>query len=123
MPNAAPITVNNGTDDVTFSPDSVTGTHTVFQDLSEAALVKRALLHFDRPQKSNDVRRSVRVNVPFVETDASGKEVLKQVTLKVEMISPASATGAHRSACLSLGSDLLDHSFVKAVFNNPEWVW
>lgn len=124
MPNAANIVLNDGTADVTFSPDLVTGTHVQYQNLAEGTLAKRGLFHFDRPSSGSDVRRAFRINYPVVVgTDSNGNEIVKQITFKGEMVSPKEASVAQRSKCLALAQDAAGDAGVIAIFSNPEWVW
>lgn len=125
MPNTAAISINDGTAAVVFSPDSVSSTHVVMQNLAVAALDKRELLHYDRPaQSKGDVRRTIRVQTPIVVgTDAQGKEIIKMITFRGEEISPVEATGAQRLRVRTLASNGLVHASTVAVFDNPEWFW
>lgn len=124
MPSNAPIVVNDGTSDVTFSPDSASGTHVQLQDLSEPVLAKRELLHFDRPSSEKEqVRRSIRINVPYVETDASGVEVLKMASFKGEFVSPTTAPKAVRTRVRVLAANALESTATQAAVDNPEWFW
>lgn len=122
MPSAAAIILNNGTVDVTFSPDSVTATHVVQQNLAEPVLAMRQLFHLDRPI-SKDVRRAFRINLPVEVTLASGEKVIKTVTFKGEMVSPTDVPALSRTQVRVMASNALKHAAVVAVFDNPEWVW
>lgn len=125
MPNAAPITITDGT--TTFyvvSPDSVTGTHVQYQDLTEANLNLRTLLHFDRPsngQKQN--RRTIRLNVPMERTDAGGATYIEQGTGRAEFIYPASASVSERKNIREALAYAILTAEAEAVVDNPEWVW
>lgn len=124
MPNTAPITINDGTSDVVFSPDSVSSTHVQLQDLTEPVLAKRELLHFDRPaSEKGQVRRSVRINVPYVETDASGVETIKMVSFKGEVVAPSTSPKSVRTRVRELAAASLNHATAEAVIDNPEWFW
>lgn len=125
MPAAANLSINDGTAAVVFTPDSITGTHVVYQNLAVAELAKRELLHMDRPARAgNEVRRQVRINMPIVTgTDAQGKEVIELVTFQGTMISPAKSTPAQRLRCRTLGVNAMSSAAFVAVSDNPEWVY
>lgn len=124
MPNNAPIVVNDGTSDVTFSPDSSSSTHVQLQNLAEAVLARRELLHFDRPSSENGtVRRSIRINVPYVETDASGMEIMKMISFKGELVAPTTSSKALRTRVRVLAANTLQSVTAEAVMDNPEWFW
>lgn len=124
MPNAQPIAIKkNGTDTVTFSPDSVSGTHVQYQDLSEDKLTLRKLFHFDRPVRAKDVRRSLRINLPVNVTLQSGEVVTRLVSMKVELVSAADVPKVSRTEIRTLAANALVDPAVIAVFDNPEWVW
>lgn len=125
MPNVAPIVVNDGTAvDTTFSPDSVSPTHVVFQNLTEPSVQLRSLLHYDRPsngQKQN--RRTIRINMPMERTDGNGGTYVEQETGRAEFIFPSSATVAERKALrVSLANAILAAAS-QDVVDNPEWFW
>lgn len=124
MPQNAPIVVNDGTSDVTFSPDSSSSTHVQLQDLSEAVLAKRELLHFDRPaSESAQVRRSFRINVPYVETDSSGVDTIKMASFKGELVRPSTAPKSVVTRVRVLAGNVLTSAAAVASFDNPEWFW
>lgn len=123
MPNAAPMTINDGAAPVTFSPDSVTATHAQYQNLAVGTLALREMVHFDRPANGKDVRRTFRVNTPVEVTLADGTKVVKMVTVKVEEISPSDVPAAARTRCRVLAANGLIHADTVKVFDNPEWVW
>lgn len=125
MPSTKALVVNDGTNDITFSPDSVTGTHVQFQDLSQAVVQQRSLLHLDRPAngKASEIRRSIRINVPYAVTNADGSVAVKQLSIKVEAVSPSDTTVAQRASLRALASHALTNVDVAAVFDNPEWMW
>lgn len=124
MPQNAPIVINDGTSDVTFSPDSSSSTHVQLQDLSEAVLAERGLLHFDRPSsEGSQIRRSIRINIPYVETDASGVEVMKMASFKGEFVSPTTAPKSVRTRLRVMASNGLLSSAAVAAVDNPEWFW
>lgn len=123
MPAAANMIINDGTANVTFSPDSVSATHAQYQNLAVGTLALREMFHFDRPQSGKDVRRSFRVNTPVQVTLADGTVVVKMVTVKVEEISPSDVPVAARTRCRVLAANGLIHVDTVKVFDNPEWVW
>lgn len=123
MPSANVISLNDGTNVVPFSPDAVSATHVVYQNLSEGVLANRELMHYDRPASGKDVRRSVRINTPVEVTLADGSVVTKIVTFKGELISPKEVPAAARTRCRVLGAAALVHADTVKVFDNPEWVW
>lgn len=123
MPNTAPIVINDGTSDVTFSPDSVSSTHAVFQDLDATVLAQRELLHYDRPaSEKGQVRRSIRLNVPYVEV-VNGVNVIKMVSFKGEMVAPSTSPSGTRTRVRKLASAALNNAISQSVFDNPEWFW
>lgn len=123
MPNTSPITVNDGTADVVFSPDSVTGTHVLFANQSATSLEMRELLHVDRPANGNTLRRSIRLNVPLERTNASGEVLIEQCSAKVEFVFPASSTRAERDRLIALAQNAIQNSSLTASVANPEWFW
>jgi hypothetical protein len=124
MPNTAPIVLNNGTADVTFSPDSASSTHVRLQDLTQGVLAQRQSLHFDRPSsESTTVRRSIRVNLPYVVTAADGTETIEQVSFKGELVAPTTSPKAIRTQVRELGAAALNSATAEAVLDNPEWFW
>lgn len=123
MPSAANMTINDGTANVVFSPDSVTSTHVQYQNLAVGTLALREMVHYDRPANSKDVRRTFRVNTPVEVTLADGTKVVKMVTVKVEEISPSDVPAAARTRCRVLAANGLIHADTVKVFDNPEWVW
>lgn len=123
MPNANTMNINDGAVAVAFSPDSITSTHAQYQNLAQGTLALREMIHFDRPASSKDVRRSFRVNTPVEVTLADGTKVVKQVTVKVEEISPADVPVAARTRCRVLAANGIIHADTVKVFDNPEWMW
>lgn len=124
MPSNAPIVINDGTSDVTFSPDSGSSTHVQLQDLTEPVLARRELLHFDRPSsETGTVRRSIRLNIPYVETDSSGVETLKQVSFKGEFVAPSTSPKSVRTRVRVLAANALESTAAVATVDNPEWFW
>lgn len=123
MPNAANLVLNDGTANVTFSPDMVTSTHVQYQNLAVGTLALREMAHFDRPASGKDVRRSARINTPVEVTLADGTKVVKMVTVKIEEISPSDVPVAARARCRVLAANMLIHADTVKVFDNPEWVW
>lgn len=123
MPSAAALIINDGTANVTFSPDSVTSTHVQYQNLAVGTLALREMFHFDRPSSGKDVRRSMRINYPIEVTLADGTKVVKQITVKVEEISPPDVPVAARTRCRVLAANGLIHADTVKVFDNPEWIW
>lgn len=124
MPNAAVITVNDGQNDIAFSPDSVGATHVVFQNLSGPILNQRELLHFDRPgSESKTRRRQLRINIPVEVERADGVTVYETVTMTVSCISPSDVKVADRARARVLAANALQDTAVVALFDNPEWVW
>lgn len=123
MPSAAALTINDGTANVVFSPDSVTATHVQYQNLAQPSLALRELFHYDRPATSKEVRRSMRVNCPYEITLSDGTKVIKTVTYKVEEISPPDVTSAQRLRARTLAANGLINAASVALFDNPEWVW
>lgn len=126
MPQTAPVTINDGTADITFSPDSVSSSHVSFQNMAVASLPLRELLHFDRP--SNDGkethRRVLRVNVPYQVTDpATGLTVTRMATFKGETIVPVDAPSSVRKRVRELGSAGVDSAQYTASVESPEWFW
>lgn len=123
MPAAANVIINDGTANVTFSPDSVSGTHAQYQNLAVGTLALREMIHYDRPASGKDVRRTFRVNTPVEVTLADGSKVVKQITVKIEEISPSDVPVAARTRCRVLAANGLIHADTVKVFDNPEWVW
>lgn len=124
MPALVPVAINDGIANVTFSPDSASATHAVLQDLGEAVLAKRALLHYDRPQnEKSQVRRSVRINVPYTETDELGKTVVKMASFKGEFVSPPTAPKAVRTRVRTLAANAMTATPTSSTVDNPEWFW
>lgn len=124
MPALVPVAINDGTSNVTFSPDSASTTHAVLQDLGEVVLAKRALLHYDRPlNEKSQVRRSVRINVPYTETDELGKVVVKMASFKGEFVSPPTAPKAIRTKVRTLAANALIAAPTSSTVDNPEWFW
>lgn len=124
MPNAAPIVVNDGTSDVTFSPNSVSATHYELQNLAQATIGLREIMHIDRPANDGKEtnRRSLRFNVPYHET-VGDVTVTKMATVKVEVICAANAPAAIRKRVRELAVSGADSSAFAAMVENPEWVW
>lgn len=122
MPNTSPIILNDGSADVTFSPDSVTGTHVLLTNQAAASLDARELLHFDRPANGNTLRRSLRLNVPLPRNTAAGV-VMEMGTFKGEFIFPAGSTAGERERILSLAIAGLSAAATTAAVVNPEWFW
>lgn len=124
MPNTSPLTLNDGTAEVVFSPESVTATHVLYQDLSAATLEERSLLHFDRPsgRKKNE-RRIMRINRSTTHTQADGTSVIETGTVRVEIIPNPSATATDRAALRALGASILNNTEIGKVVDNPEWFW
>lgn len=127
MPQAANLSINDGTAAVVFSPDSVTATHVAYQNLAQPVLSLREMAHLDRPAPtgngSKDVRRSFRVNTPVELTLADGTKVMKMVTVKVEEISPVDVPVAARTRCRTLAMNGLANTDIVKVFDNPEWIF
>lgn len=124
MPNASPITLNDGTSDVTFSPDVVSSTHVRFQDLSEGRIDLRKLVHFDRPTGTGAIRRSVRINTPLPRSDGNGNALPPlMASVKVEFVAPTASTLVEREAIVKLVADSLSKAAVTGIFTSPEWVW
>lgn len=124
MPALVPVAINDGTVNVTFSPDSASTTHAVLQDLGEVVLAKRALLHYDRPlNEKSQVRRSVRINLPYTETDELGKVVVKMASFKGEFISPPTAPKAVRTKVRTLAANAMIAAPTSSTVDNPEWFW
>lgn len=125
MPNAAAITLNNGTADIVLSPDSVSSTHVLFQDLEADTLNERTLMHFDRPSKENGiVRRTVRLNVPLARQDAAGNQLPPlMMSARVEFIAPVGTTSAERATLPALIGSAVGNSAVTSLITTPEWVW
>lgn len=125
MPNAAPITLNNGSEDVTLSPDSVSATHVLHQDLDTAVLNERILLHFDRPARDNGVvRRTVRLNVPLARVDALGNPMAPQMmSARIEYVAPQGTTVSDRQLLAALIASAASHAAIKSLITTPEWVW
>lgn len=124
MPNAAPITLNDGVSDVVMSPDVVSSTHVRFQDLSEGVVSERKLLHFDRPAGNGAIRRSVRINTPLPRQDGVGNALPPlMASVKVEFVAPTGSTAAERQALVALISGALSQASVTSIFESPEWVW
>lgn len=122
MPNTSPIIVNDGSVDVTFSPDSVTGTHVLLANQAALALNKRELLHYDRPANGNTLRRSIRLNVPLTRVVASG-DVIEMGSFKGEFVFPPGSTVAERQRILALAISSLSAAATTATVVNPEWFW
>lgn len=123
MPNASPITLTAAGGDIILSPDSVTGTHVVYQDLTGEVLSRRALLHFDRPSaEKTTLRRTIRLNVPLTRV-VDGVEQQKSCTARVEFIFPADSTKVERANLRNLIHSAIATAAVEAVVDNPEWVW
>lgn len=124
MPNTAPITINDGTSDITFSPDSASSTHVVLQNQAVSVIAERELLHFDRSaQEGTQVRRSIRLNMPYVETDANGAEATKFISVKMEMVAPKTSSVTNRVRAKTIAEGAFASSQADAVFTVPEWFW
>lgn len=125
MPNASAITLNDGVSDIIVSPDSVSSTHVLYQDLDTAVLNERILLHFDRPAKDNGiVRRTVRLNVPLAREDAAGNAMPPQMmSARVEFVAPVGTTVAERQRLAALIASVAASASVKPLITTPEWVW
>lgn len=120
MPNAAPIALTIGEETLTFTPDSVTGTHVLFQNSAQGALNKRELLHFDRAVGSKTIRRTQRVNVPLTRT-VDGVETMKMGTVKIEYVLPEDSTQAERERLVGIVQALAGNSVAASVIVVPEW--
>lgn len=124
MPANAPIVLNDGLSDITFSPDSSSSTHVQLQNLAVPELNLRELAHFDRPSSVNGtLRRSARLNVPYVMTLPNGDSVLKTGTVKIEMTTPPEADSAFRKRLRLLAVSILNSTATEACFDRPEWFW
>lgn len=124
MPNNAPIVINDGTSDITFSPDSSSNTHVVLQNKAVGVIAQRELVHFDRSaSESTTIRRSIRVNVPKVYTDSQGVETTKIVSYKIEEVADRETDQAHRGRAKALAEGALASAQADAVFVDPEWFW
>lgn len=125
MPNASAITLNNGTDDVVVSPDSVSTTHVLYQDLDEAVINERILLHFDRPARDNGiVRRTVRLNVPLARQDAAGNAMPPEMmSARIEYVAPRGTTVSERQVLAALIASAASNSAITSIITTPEWVW
>lgn len=122
MPNAAQIVLTVGSETLTFTPDSVTGTHVLFQNAAQGALNKRELLHFDRAVGSKTIRRTQRVNVPLVRT-VDGAEVMKMGTVKIEYVLPDDSTQAERERLIGIVKALAGDATASSVVAVPEWFY
>lgn len=123
MPAASILNLNDGAAAVPFSPESITATHVVYQNLGQANMALRELVHYDRPAKSNDVRRSFRTNVPVEVTLANGTKVVKWVSFKTEMVSPIDVPLATRTRARTIHGNGMAHADTVKIFDNPEWVF
>lgn len=126
MPQTQQIVINDGTADVTFSPEMVSSGHVAFQNAAQPNLALRELLHFDRPANDGKEthRRVLRVNVPFQVTDpTTGLTVTKMASFKGECICPADAPASVRKRVRELGSAGLDSTQYTASVETPEWFW
>lgn len=124
MPSNAPIVVNDGSSDITFSPDSSSNTHVQLQNKGVGVIAERELMHFDRSaSEAQTIRRSFRVNVPKVYTDSNGAETIKIVTYKIEMIAERDTDQAHRERAKTLAEGGFATAAADACFVVPEWFW
>lgn len=126
MPQTAPVVINDGTADVTFSPEMVSSSHVAFQNVAQGNLALRELLHFDRPATDGKEthRRVLRVNVPYTITDPStGLSVTKMASFKGECIIPISAPASVRKRVRELGSAGVGSAQYTAAVETPEWFW
>lgn len=123
MPAAQNMSISDGTAPVVFTPESISSTHVVLQNLAQPRLDLRELLHFDRPAKAKDVRRSFRINYPIEVTLADGAKVVKMVTFKGEEISPADVPADARTRVRVMAANALTHVDTAKVFDNPEWMF
>lgn len=124
MPANAPIVLNDGHSDITFSPDSSSPTHVQLQNLAVPELNLRELVHFDRPSSMNGtLRRSARLNVPYSQTLPNGDSVLKMGTVKIETTTPPEATQEFRKRLRLLAIAILMSTATEACFDRPEWFW
>lgn len=123
MPSAATISLVTADETIVFTPESITGTHVLFQNNAVADLAKRELLHFDRPaDEKTTVRRSVRVNIPLVRT-VGGVEVLSQASVKVEFVAPRDSTTAERKRLRLIIEKAVANAATLAIVDVPEWFY
>lgn len=123
MPAANIITINDGSANVAFTPESISTTHVLYQNLGQANAALRELVHYDRPAKSADVRRSFRTNMPVEVTLADGTKVVKWITFKTEMVSPLDVPVTSRNRARVIHANGMIHADTVKIFDNPEWVY
>lgn len=126
MPNTTALTINDGLADTVFTPEGISSTHVLFQDVAEERLDLRALLHFDRPSNGKGSRgtsrRTVRLNKPS-ERVVDGITVPKQSSARVEFVFDVSDTIAERKALRIAMANALLNASSSDVIDNSEWFY
>lgn len=124
MPNLAPFNVNNGTVDVSYRPDSVTGTNVLFYEDDETKqLAELGKVNYDRPAKGDTLRRTCRINVPHKINEGTSEEQTIWLTGRIEYVIDKRATKAMRDDLIARVTSLSSASATVATISTPEWFW
>lgn len=120
MPNTNTITIQNGSADLTFQPSEVQSDTAIFREDDVAKpLVDRAALMVDQVKNKNLVKRNVRINVPFV--DSEGVRTYENANFAYTGLN--TGTYAQRELALDILIGALQDTEIRKVLLNPEWFW
>lgn len=124
MPNMAAFTINDGSNDIAFRPDSVTPTNTLFyEDDAQKSLAELAKVNYDRPTKGNTLRRTIRINVPVKVMEGTAEEQTVWMSARTEFVIDNRVSSADRQRLVNLQSSLVAGTTTAPVVVTPEWFW